>query len=87
MANSTYVDENFISAPTKADGTGKWTDGDAYVTHRLQGYATQDYVGDSLNGYATQGYVGDNYLSAPDKKKGIWKLENGLTEKRMLHTG
>ena len=64
VANSTYVDENFISAPTKADGTGKWTDGDAYVTHRLDGYATQDYVG-------------SNYLSAPPIDGGSEKWTDG----------
>ena len=43
VANSSY--DKFMSAPSKSfPDSGKWTDGGAYVSHRLEPYATETYV-------------------------------------------
>jgi len=49
VANSSYVDDNFMSAPSKSfPDSGKWTDGGAYVSHRLESYATETYVNNTM---------------------------------------
>jgi hypothetical protein len=62
--NGQWVSENFLSAPTKYDAltglipNGKWTDGEEYVSHRLSGYATTNYVNEvALSAVAVEGIV------------------------------
>ena len=62
--NGQWVSDNFLSAPTKYDAltgsipSGKWTNGEEYVSHRLSGYATTNYVNEvALSAVAVEGIV------------------------------